>query len=84
MSDPASYRTKEEVADYKTKDPIETTKATILSKKFATEKELDAIEEEIIELVNKSVEFAENSPYPDASLLFKHNYVEDNYPYIMD
>ena len=84
MSDPASYRTKEEVADYKTKDPIETTKATILSKKFATEQELDTIEEEIIEMVNKSVEFAENSPYPDASLLFKHNYVEDNYPYIMD
>ncbi len=84
MSDPASDRTKEEGADYKTKDPIETTKATILSKKFATEQELDAIEEEIIEMVNKSVEFAENSPYPDASLLFKHNYVEDNYPYIMD
>jgi len=84
MSDPASYRTKEEVADYKTKDPIETTKATILSKKYATEKELDQMEEELIELVNQSVEFAENSPYPDASLLFKHNYVEDNYPYIMD
>ncbi len=84
MSDPASYRTKEEVADYKTKDPLETTKATILSKKYATEKELDLMEEEIMEMVNQSVEFAENSPYPDASLLFKHNYVEDNYPYIMD
>ncbi len=84
MSDPASYRTKEEVADYKTKDPIETTKATILEKKYATEKELDQMEEEIMVLVNESVEFAENSPYPDASLLFKHNYVEDNYPYIMD
>jgi len=45
---------------------------------------LDQMEEELIELVNQSVEFAENSPYPDASLLFKHNYVEDNYPYIMD
>jgi pyruvate dehydrogenase E1 component alpha subunit len=84
MSDPASYRTKEEVADYKTKDPLETTKATILSKKYATEKELDLMEEEIMEMVNQSVEFAESSPYPDASLLFKHNYVEDNYPYIMD
>lgn len=84
MSDPASYRTKEEVADYKTKDPIETTKSTILAKKYATEKELDMMEEELIALVNQSVEFAENSPYPDASLLFKHNYVEDNYPYIMD
>ena len=84
MSDPASYRTKEEVADYKTKDPIETTKSTILAKKYATEKKLDMMEEELIALVNQSVEFAENSPYPDASLLFKHNYVEDNYPYIMD
>jgi pyruvate dehydrogenase E1 component alpha subunit len=35
MSDPATYRTKEELADYKEKDPIETTKATILKKKYA-------------------------------------------------
>jgi pyruvate dehydrogenase E1 component alpha subunit len=34
--------------------------------------------------VNASVEFAENSPYPDASELFKDVYVEDDYPYIMD
>ena len=84
MSDPASYRTKEEVADYKTKDPIETTKATILSKKYATEKELDEMEEEILAIVNKSVEFAESSPYPEADLIYKHNYVEDDYPFIAD
>ncbi len=84
MSDPASYRSKEEVADYKSKDPIETTKATILSKKYASEKELDEMEEEILTLVNKSVEFAESSPYPDADLIYKHNYVEDGYPFIAD
>ncbi len=84
MSDPASYRTKEELAAYKAKDPIETTKATILSKKYATEQELDAMEEKIIEEVNESVVFAENSPFPDASELFKDVYVEDDYPYIMD
>ena len=84
MSDPASYRTKEEVADYKTKDPIETTKATILSNKYATEKELDEMEEEIMVTVNKSVEFAESSPYPEADLIYKHNYVEDDYPFIAD
>jgi pyruvate dehydrogenase E1 component alpha subunit len=84
MSDPASYRTKEEVADYKTKDPLETTKDTILKKKFASEKELDAMEDEIMSIVNASVEFAENSNYPDASELFTDVYIENDYPYITD
>jgi pyruvate dehydrogenase E1 component alpha subunit len=83
MSDPATYRTKEEVAHYKTLDPLETTKATILKEKFATEAELDALEERIIATVNQSVEFAENSPYPDPSELFTDVY-EGNYPYLMD
>jgi pyruvate dehydrogenase E1 component alpha subunit len=56
----------------------------ILAKKYATQAELDKIEDDIIAEVNASVEFAENSPYPDASELFKDVYVEDNYPYIMD
>jgi len=84
MSDPASYRSKEEVADYKTKDPLETTKETILKKKFASEKELDAMEDDIMTLVNASVEFAENSDYPDASELFTDVYIENDYPYITD
>jgi pyruvate dehydrogenase E1 component alpha subunit len=83
MSDPASYRTKEEVAHYKSLDPIETTKETILKNKFATDAELEALEESIIETVNKSVEFAENSPYPDASELFNDVY-DGDYPFIMD
>ena len=84
MSDPASYRTKEELAEYKYKDPLETTKITIIKNKFATEAELDAMEEEIINQVEESVTFAEESPLPDASLLFRDVYVEDDYPYIMD
>jgi len=84
MSDPAKYRTKEELDAYKEKDPLETTKASILKKKFATEAELEALEDAIIAEVNASVEFAENSPYPDASELYKDVYVEDNYPFIQD
>lgn len=84
MSDPAKYRTKDELEAYKEKDPIETTKASILKKKYATEAELEAMEEAIIAEVNASVEFAENSPYPDASELYKDVYVEDNYPFIQD
>jgi pyruvate dehydrogenase E1 component alpha subunit len=83
MSDPASYRTKDEVARYKDLDPIETTKQTILRNKFASEDELEKLEEAIVDDVNKSVEFAESSPYPDASELYTDVY-EGNYPYIMD
>lgn len=84
MSDPASYRTKEEVNEYKLKDPLETTKATILAAGMATEAELEQMEDEIMKAVNASVDFAENSPYPDASELFMDMYAEDNYPYIVD
>lgn len=84
MSDPAKYRTKDELEAYKEKDPLETTKASILKKKYATEAELEAMEDAIIAEVNASVEFAENSPYPDASELYKDVYVEDNYPFIQD
>jgi pyruvate dehydrogenase E1 component alpha subunit len=83
MSDPASYRSKEEVASYKEKDPLETTRKTILEYKFAKAAELDAMEDEILEAVNRAVEFAENSPYPDESELFTDNYV-GSYPFIMD
>ncbi len=84
MSDAAKYRTKEEVEHYKTLDTIENVKNTILTKKFATEAELDAIEAVIMQRVEESVEFAENSPYPDASEAFKDVYVQEDYPYTTD
>jgi len=83
MSDPGTYRTKDEVAKYKALDPLETTKETILKQKFATEAELEQMEETIAEEVNRSVEFAENSPFPDADELYTDVY-EGNYPFIMD
>lgn len=82
MSDPATYRTKEEVNDYKQRDPIETTRVKILKLNYATEQELEQIEEKIIEQVNESVVFSENSPYPDPSELFTEVYVEHDYPFI--
>jgi pyruvate dehydrogenase E1 component alpha subunit len=84
MSDPATYRTKEEVADYKKIDPIETTKVTIIEKGFASEAELDKMEVDILAEVDASVIFAEESPYPEASALYKDVYVEDDYPFIKD
>lgn len=84
MSDPAKYRSKEEVEEYKNQDPIEQVKSTLLKKKYASEADLEAIEEKIAEIVNESVTFSENSPYPEASALYEDVYFEPNYPFIKE
>ncbi len=84
MSDPAKYRTKDEVEEYKSKDPIEQVKATILKKKYADEAWLESVDQKIKDIVEASVVFAEESPYPDASELYTDVYVQSDYPYIMD
>jgi pyruvate dehydrogenase E1 component alpha subunit len=84
MSDPAKYRTKEEVEDYKNQDPIEKVRATILEKKYATEADLETIEEKVKGLVEESVQFAEESPYPEPHELYEDVYVQADYPYIKD
>ncbi len=84
MSDPAKYRTKEEVEEYKSKDPIEEVKASLLKKKWATEADLEQIEAKIIATLKEAVEFSENSPYPDASHLYEDVYFEKNYPFIKE
>ena len=84
MSDPQKYRTKEEVDEYKERDPVEVVKATLLEKKYATEKELEAIESKVHAQVDESVKFAEESPYPDPSEALTDIYAEPNYPFITD
>jgi len=84
VSDPAKYRTKEELAEYKALDPITLTEQKILSEKVASEKEIQTIKDRIAEEISKAAEFAEASPLPDASELYTHNYVQEDYPYIRD
>lgn len=84
MSDPAKYRPKEEVQDYKDRDPIEYVKDYILKNKFATAEELKEIDNKIKADVMESVKFAEESAYPDPSEAFKDVYVQEDYPYITD
>ncbi len=84
MSDPAKYRTKEEVADYKKQDPLEQVKSTILKQKFATEEDLKKVEDKIKETVAESVKFAEESPFPDPSELYKDVYAEADYPFLKE
>src|SRR5688572_23028567 len=75
MSDPAKYRKKEEVEGYKQRDPIEVVKRKILEKKYASEKQLEEIDQKILDQVEESVKFAEESKYPDPSEALKDIYV---------
>ena len=82
MSDPAKYRTKEEVEEYKQQDPIEQVRATILKNKYATAEELKAIDDEIKAGVLETVKFSEDSDFPPASDAYTDIYAEPGYPYV--
>lgn len=84
MSDPAKYRTKEEVSEYKALDPIIQVKEKIFELGHATEEELKAIDKKIKVTVDESVKFAEESPYPDPSEAFTDVYVQKDYPFVKD
>lgn len=81
MSDPAKYRSKEEVDVYKSKDPVENSREKLLTNKWATEEEIETINKRINDIVEDSVAFAEESPYPEPEELYRDVYVGD-YPYI--
>jgi len=84
VSDPQKYRTKEEVDEYKAKDPLTQVANTILENNFATQEDLDAIDAKISKVVDDSVTFAEESPWPDDSEVLKDVYLDENYPFIVD
>ncbi len=84
MSDPAKYRSKQEVEDFKSKDPLNKVLETIRKRKLASEKEIEGIVSKVADTVKDSVKFAEESEYPDASELYKDVYKQDDYPFIRD
>jgi len=84
MSDPAKYRTKEEVEEYKERDPLTVVLKTIQKNKWATDAEIEAITEKVKQQVEHCVEFAENSPWPSDDELLKDVYTQEDYPFIVD
>lgn len=84
MSDPAKYRSKEELEEYREKDPINVVLKKIKENNWATDEEIEAIQDKVKQEVEESVKFAEESPWPDDSEVFKDIYVEDDYPFITD
>ncbi len=84
VSDPAKYRTKDELESYKEKDPVEIIQDNIIKHKIATQAEVDEVINSINDEIDKAMEFAENSPLPLPSELYDDNYVQKDYPFIMD
>jgi pyruvate dehydrogenase E1 component alpha subunit len=71
MSDPAKYRTREEVQDVREqRDPIELVRKRLLESGRATEDELKEIDREVRARVNEAAEFAQEDPEPDPSELY--------------
>ena len=70
-SDPGKYRTREEVEEWKKKDPIENLRKYLLENEIMSAEELDQIQEEVKEAVEASVKFAEESPFPPTRISFR-------------
>ncbi len=82
VSDPAKYRTKEELKSYQEKDPVKMLEKKLIEEEIATEKEIKQIKDDIKKIIEQSVKFAEESDYPDPAELYDDNYVEDDYPFL--
>ncbi len=83
MSDAQKYRTKDEVSEYQKIDPITQVLEHIKKKKWATEEEINSIQENVKKKIKEVVDFAEESPFPPNEALYQNVYAED-YPFIKE
>ena len=75
MSDPAKYRTREEVQKMRAqRDPIEAIRTLLVSEKHATDEEIKTIDKEIKEIINACAEYAKDSPEVSAEELWTDIY----------
>ena len=84
MSDPQKYRDKEEVEEYKQRDPIDHVLKVLKDQYNVEDVLIEEINERVKAEVEESVKFAEESPWPNEDELLKDVYVQEDYPFIMD
>lgn len=82
MSDAQHYRTKDEVKEYQKIDPITQVKNIILESNYATEDEIKEIDKRVKGLVSECEKFAEESPFPEKSLMYDAVYEQEDYPFL--
>ncbi len=84
MSDPQKYRSKEEVEEYKDKDPIDHVLKVLTEQYKVSEADIEVINDRVKNEVEECVKFAEESPWPSDDELLKDVYVQQDYPFIVD
>jgi pyruvate dehydrogenase E1 component alpha subunit len=84
MSDPQKYRSKDEVEEYKERDPIDHCKDKLVNEFSVAEAEIEEINERIRQVIEECVRFSEESPWPDDNELLKDVYQQEDYPFIVD
>ncbi|MDC7995948.1 pyruvate dehydrogenase (acetyl-transferring) E1 component subunit alpha [Altibacter sp. HG106] len=82
MSDAQHYRTKEEVKKKQEEDPISYVLNHIYEKKWATEEDVKKIDKRVKDLVSECEKFAEESPYPETSVMYDAVYEQEDYPFL--
>ena len=83
MSDAQKYRTKDEVAEYQKIDPITKVLEVIKKNKWAKDKDIQTIQDQVKATVKEAVDFAESSPFPSNDSLYQNVYTEE-YPFIKE
>ena len=82
MSDAQLYRSKEEVEEYRKIDPITQVLDIIKENNYATDAEIEIIDDRVKDLVEECATFAEESDFPEAQQLYDVVYEQENYPFI--
>ena len=75
MADPEEYRSKEEVEEWRTRDPIQAFAKRLVDEGHLEQEEVEKLDEEAIATVDESVRFADKSPFPDLDSLYDNVYV---------
>ena len=84
MSDPAKYRTKDELNSFKDRDPIADVLSTIKENDFASDDELKVIEERVKKIVSEAEKFAEEGVSPADEDIYDGVYSQKDYPFIKE
>ncbi len=76
VSDPALYRTKEELQEYQARDPIERIKLDLIAAKWLTETQAEQVDEQVLTRIQEAMKFADDSAEPPLSDLSRHVFAE--------
>ena len=75
MADPEEYRTKEEVEEWRRRDPIESFSARVVEEDVLSREDVERLDQEAVDAVDESVRFADDSPFPALDSLYDDIYV---------